>query len=424
MIGVAMRIGLAIAMPPIVTPDSTGRYESLGRNLANGDGFSMSSEPPFKPDALNQPLYPLFLAGVYLVAGDDRIVVAGVQLLIELLVVWAVAALALRSRMSPLGRLAVVIAALLCPVLPTIALAIWSETLATALIVLTVLFAMRAARRARAIDFALAGLVAALCLLTRADMLPTVGLVAVAGGVALWRHRPRGAWVGVALAGLAAAIPMALWMGRNHNEFGKLQPLGGYVRQLDSPYQRWLGTWLDDLDDMPGYWWYVGRPGYPTAFPPDKVVDPVERERVDRYLAEGRAGLRTAEAKATFAELADRAGDERPLRTWLLVPLSRLVNVWVNMASYVPSSPLRTVATTGWVAFLVLSLFGLGWGVWKRDDLALFMVAIVAGRSILPLFIGIACEPRYVVEAVPACFIGLGYFMTFVARLRHGEERG
>ncbi len=408
-----MRIGFAVALPPIVTPDSTGRYESLGRNLAEGNGFTMSSAPPYRPDALNQPLYPALLAGLQLVAGGDRSVVVVAQLLIELLTVLLVAALATRARITPLGRTAVIVAALLCPIMPTVARAIWSETLATALIVLTVFFALRAVRAGRALDFALAGLAAALGLLTRADMAPALVLVAIVGGVALWRYRPPGALRGVALVLVAAAIPMGLWMARNQADFGKLQPLGGYVGQLENTYQRWLGTWLDDLDDMAPYWWYVGTRGYPTTFP-EKVVDPVERERANGFLALGKAGLGSPEAKAAFAELAARASDERPLRTHLWVPAKRLVNLWLNMTSYMPRSPLRSVATAGWVVFLALSLAGLVWGAWKRDALAFFMLAIVAGRSVLPLFIGIACEPRYVVEALPACFIGFGYFVTFV----------
>jgi 4-amino-4-deoxy-L-arabinose transferase-like glycosyltransferase len=58
-------------------------YDLLARNLVGGHGFSMRDAPPFAPDGLRVPLYPLFVAGLYELAGQNPVVVAVSQTLLE-----------------------------------------------------------------------------------------------------------------------------------------------------------------------------------------------------------------------------------------------------------------------------------------------------------------------------------------------------
>lgn len=58
-----------------------------------------------------------------------------------------------------------------------------------------------------------------------------------------------------------------------------------------------------------------------------------------------------------------------------------------------------------WPAVLALALVGLVTGLRRRRDATLLLAAVVVGRSVLPLTIGIACESRYVAEALPACYL-------------------
>jgi len=51
-------------------PDSV-QYDRLGLNLARGNGFSLSAEPPFTPTMLREPGYPVFLALVYMIFGHN-----------------------------------------------------------------------------------------------------------------------------------------------------------------------------------------------------------------------------------------------------------------------------------------------------------------------------------------------------------------
>src|SRR5258707_1185660 len=82
--GLALRLYLVL-QPPLVTPDSLTRYEPIARNLAAGHGFSRAAAPPYAPDGFNQPGYPLFLAAIYLAAGEDRRAVVLAQFGLELL---------------------------------------------------------------------------------------------------------------------------------------------------------------------------------------------------------------------------------------------------------------------------------------------------------------------------------------------------
>ena len=86
----------------------------------------------------------------------------------------------------------------------------------------------------------------------------------------------------------------------------------------------------------------------------------------------------------------------------MLVPLRRVASTWYNVAAAYSRSPWLRAA---WLAFLVTALAGAAWASKRRADLALLFGAVVVGRSVLPFAIGIGVEPRYVAEALPACFL-------------------
>jgi len=144
-LGLTLRV-VMLTLPPIVTPDSFARYEPLGHNLAAGHGYSTALAPPYAPDATTQPGYPLFLAGAYLVAGESRRTVVVAQMLVELLVLICIWRLARLIDFPPAAQAAVMTMALLCPVLPVLARAIWSEAVATVMLTATCLAWLTAVR--------------------------------------------------------------------------------------------------------------------------------------------------------------------------------------------------------------------------------------------------------------------------------------
>lgn len=72
MFGVLCRFGLwlRISYAPwlTVTGDGVG-YEQIARNLLEGYGFSMEAAPPYLPDMIRTPGYPLFIAAIYWLFG-------------------------------------------------------------------------------------------------------------------------------------------------------------------------------------------------------------------------------------------------------------------------------------------------------------------------------------------------------------------
>ena len=52
-----------------LTPDDAVGYDTLARNIMNGQGFSLQAGPPFEPTLYRTPVYPYFLVGLYSVFG-------------------------------------------------------------------------------------------------------------------------------------------------------------------------------------------------------------------------------------------------------------------------------------------------------------------------------------------------------------------
>lgn len=66
----------------ILFPDSYG-YVQLATNILKGNGFSIEENPPYTPSAFRTPVYPLFIAWVYALFGENPLEVAIVQVLIS-----------------------------------------------------------------------------------------------------------------------------------------------------------------------------------------------------------------------------------------------------------------------------------------------------------------------------------------------------
>jgi len=58
-------------------------YQALALNLLNGHGFSLNTEPPYVPDAIRTPAYPLLVAFIYAIGGRNPLHVALVQGVID-----------------------------------------------------------------------------------------------------------------------------------------------------------------------------------------------------------------------------------------------------------------------------------------------------------------------------------------------------
>ncbi|MBN2390784.1 MAG: glycosyltransferase family 39 protein [Anaerolineae bacterium] len=69
---------------PIAPVDAEG-FHLLAVNVLAGRGFAIGWEAPFCPTAVRTPLYPLFVAGIYAIVGQDPVRVLPLQMLLEVL---------------------------------------------------------------------------------------------------------------------------------------------------------------------------------------------------------------------------------------------------------------------------------------------------------------------------------------------------
>ncbi len=197
-------------------------YYQLAENLLEHGRFSLAEHPPLVPDTWRTPGYPLFLAAVRLVAGPDPARLVCTQQLLAIanvLLVYGIARRTLTQRRAA-G------AALLCLVEPYhLFYSLWllATTWFVTLILLTWLAWISAQRRQRWLDWALAGALIGLTVLTRpvAILFPAALLMGLLHlTVAAWRAprppRARGTSTrAVVCFGLAAAGVVGAWMARN-----------------------------------------------------------------------------------------------------------------------------------------------------------------------------------------------------------------
>lgn len=81
---VAVLLILVIPDPSRLTRNVDAKgYEILASNLLNGNGFSASETPPFVPELLRTPGYPLVIAAIYGLAGTKPVAIALIQILLD-----------------------------------------------------------------------------------------------------------------------------------------------------------------------------------------------------------------------------------------------------------------------------------------------------------------------------------------------------
>lgn len=104
---VALRAAWLARFPvaPLAPVDAEG-FHLLARNLLAGNGFALAWDPPFCPDTLRPPLYPLFIALGYRLLGADPARSVLLQVLLEGLTTALAAQLGQRAAGPRTGALA------------------------------------------------------------------------------------------------------------------------------------------------------------------------------------------------------------------------------------------------------------------------------------------------------------------------------
>ena len=215
-LALAVRVGLIMATRHLPLGSDPTDYDRLARLLAHGRGWGPSLlAAGHGPTAFRPPLYPLFLAGVYRLAGDSITVARIVEALLGVagivLLTWIACHL--------LGRRVALVAAAIAAVYPPLvaySTAILSEAVFVPLELGAVAAALRAGDdRQHATRWTIvAGALAGLGVLARpSGAVLLIPLAILVGGRA--SRRSIEAWARPALLFAAAVVVIAPWLARN-----------------------------------------------------------------------------------------------------------------------------------------------------------------------------------------------------------------
>jgi len=413
-IAIVIRASVAASDIPLLG-DAKTRYDPIANSLLAGHGFSRDTAPPYRPDNFDQPGYPLMLASVYAITNRSTRAVVLVQLLLELLVLLAVILIARELKLSRNAQILAVVIGLICPFLAKYAGLLLSEILATLVISLACYAFMRSVRESPRNNlkwWAMAGLASGISLLIRADTLIVVMLISA---VAIILARPPSAKLRLLQTTvLIGSIVLTLtpWTIRNYLQFKAFNPLGSVSAQAGLPYVKWLNTWLDSPADLKPFWWDAMKTEeHLEPFPAAKIPDDDERNRAWSSLLQGREQkTMRGEPNRQFQELADEAGRKRPLQTFVVVPVRRLIKTLlypqINRLPTLMGTRLPYFALQGlWLLLLGFSLLGVVQAIRLKRFVVLLVVAVIIGRMLLPLISGLGADPRLLVEILPLLYV-------------------
>lgn len=218
-------------------------YQRLGHVLATTGTFTRyPGEQPFVPETIRTPMYPMFVAMVYTIAGESHAAVAAAQAVLFAAMALAVYAMTARLATRRVALAAAWFVALFSPI-PYYGALVLSDVVCTFFVTLGMWMAVRAVQDQRPRDYILTGVFIGLATLTqpRFALLP----IAIAGCVSLvalrkrnWPAIGRWAWT------LAAfALVLAPWLAYNQIYVHRLtlSPAGGLGRATWEA--SWQGTW-------------------------------------------------------------------------------------------------------------------------------------------------------------------------------------
>jgi hypothetical protein len=402
--------------------DALYRYHALAQNLVAGNGFTSDPAPPYHPNSFAQPGYPAFVALLYWPTGGSQKAVVLAQLVLELLTLFIVFELCGSLKLDRLVQVTAVAIGASCPILVSYSTFVLSEVLGTFLVTLTCWMLVSAlgdeiGRRRR---WVFAGLAGGSCLLVRPDLLVAVALTALAAGIYLVR---RESWAQAAVAmGLLSMAMIAIllpWTLRGLIVFGRFQPLGEVAARTRLGYARWLDTWIDNPRDQTTF---GGEWDKAVSVPLDKLDDPEEWATANQaYDLVSQRGFYDPEASEKYTTLARDAIQKRPFKRLIGVPLIRAARTWADMPFGGIGLPQRrpAIALTFLYWWLLTGCMLMGIALMsflKRAPLGV-LLALLIGRLLLPIISSYGAEARYLIEALPACFIFAAAAVVSLTRL-------
>lgn len=294
------------------SPDEVG-YDALARNLLAGNGFSTDEGPPYEPSLYRTPVYPAFLAAIYMLVGPQAIAVHIGQAFVGSATCCLVYLIARRFWPTPTAFLAALLSAL-HPFLARYVAVGLTETLYAFLLTSFVYLLTKALEGTSWRWAAAAGLLMGLSILCRPEAVLLSGITAAI--LVLHYRLQRPGWL-MATAFFASTLLIVFpWPVRNYLAVGRFVLL---------------------FDRGPEYeFWLVGFPYWDVDnqrfLEGAEQVDPVVREYQD---------AQTTAAKVELKPKLWRAGFEhiQQFPTFYLRGRVRgLLNLWASSGDYLLGS--------------------------------------------------------------------------------------
>ncbi len=387
------------------------------------------------PTLIRLPGYPLFLAACFRIFGVDHYgAVLYLQVAIDLLSALIVGVTARVIAGNRAGMWALYLAAL-CPFTANYVAAPLSETLSIFCVAIgcaaLVWLQMRPGWGP--------------CLLLAASwsyatlLRPDGALLAVASFLAIVAFANRSvpgmsplgsarAWRLALSASLLSVVPFAFWTARNLDTFHVFEPLAPRYAtdpgEFTAPgFQRWMKTWVVDFASTSDIYWNVDNAPLEVSLLPSRAFDSAaQREQTaDVFAAYNESTTLSPAIDARFDALAAERERAHPLRTYLGLPLLRVLDMWLRPRTEMLNIELRwweydrhnaeTEFAAAYAAlnlgYIVLAVVG-AWRAWRSSTvLVAAIVTYCLLRSLLLATIE-APEARYTIEVFPMLCILAG----------------
>jgi len=438
------RLYFAVYLPCLAAGD-TYVYANLARTLLNHHVYGLSgSDGSFYVTLIRLPGYPYFLALMFRIFGQDNWrAVMVLQAFVDTASCLVIAAIARRVINQRAAKIAFVLA-VICPFTANYAGTVLTETLTIFCTSLALLGAVIGFEEKRLAPMIGCGAALAYGILLRPDtgwLLGSIGLFMLLRMWVMPGERRFFFKAGVVVLAVSLA-PLAPWAIRNWRVFHVFQPLvnpaaldPGETEPLG--FDRWLGTWIVDYSNLEDVAFHVsGEPLNFDDIPQRAFSDAQEKEQVRQLIARYNDQLDVLpDVDAEFGGIADRHIREHPIHHHVIVPLLKLVTIWLR-----PRTEMLPIDThwwrfsadphdSLWATFLMLVNFGFVAiamiGIFRGPPMryvGLFLMFLLV-RTFLLSYMGEA-EDRYTLECFPCLFIlGARYLAGWGKRAAISSER-
>jgi len=450
--GFAFRLFFLLRLPS--SAGDTGLYETLALNWVKHSIFGMTVDGVLTPVDIRMPGYPAYLAVVKAftnLSGEPaRFWVMLGQVFLDLACCVFIAELASRCSGRNENTTKVYVIALwlavLCPFTANYTAVPLTETFTsfwTALALITLVpmvnpeqatgGLLKWGRFPRRSEFMTNAFLAGLCVGCATLFRPESPLLLIAClpavlWITLFRGQFARGWRAAVLACFACLLVLLPWTIRNATSLHEFQPLTPRYTTMPGErapvgFMNWEKTWLYRVREVFLVSWKMNDEPIQMEDIPDRAFDsPEERQHVAAILEQyNQDSNLTAEQDAQFAFIARARTDRHPLRTYVGVPLQRVVTLWFTpRIEQLPISgsifPLaHTWQTDRLDMSVTLGLFSINvfyvlCALWGATRLWRFSPEARAALALLALFVLVRTaflttletpEPRYVLVCFP-----------------------